>query len=605
MKSRSYLLYGSPAVIAILGLVLVIVFLNTEYTRAAVTVRYVAPDGMCGGATPCYATLQLAVDAAEAGDDIRIAEGVYTDVNHYAGLAQLVYLSKTVTLRGGYSTADWENSMPISHPTILDAQSAGRGLYIIGYISPTIENLSMRGGDAMELGGTPRFPLDSAGGGLYAISATITLRNTVWSQNRAGVGSAIYSENSHFSLLGSTILSNTGALLGGGMFLEKSDSRLVDNVFEGNGAGYGGGLAVYDGSAELNSNRIVSNQSSYHGGGVLFESADGSLIGNIITGNIAGGPGGGASLSGDILISQNTISQNTGDWGGGIALWEGNISLIGNTITDNSSGFLGGGVASTTSGSLDPNRKIVADNIISRNASPMGGGLFLSFVRPVLMRNLIEDNISQGDGGGIYANDCQVNMDGDIVTGNTAQGNGGGLALIQYGQSSLSNVILADNQADGDGSGLYTDRNSVDIAQATIANNIGRTGIYVQSGLPLGLGSSRVTMTNTIVASHTLAINATANSTVTIHGVLWFGNGTMISGAGTYLITNMIDGDPGFTSGGYHLSASSAAIDSGIASNISHDIDLEPRPYRQFDLGADEFWPAGVLKQVYLPIVSH
>ena len=50
-----------------------------------------------------YATVQSAVDAAEAGDEIRIAEGVYTEVNHYSGLAQSVYLSKTVTLCGGYS----------------------------------------------------------------------------------------------------------------------------------------------------------------------------------------------------------------------------------------------------------------------------------------------------------------------------------------------------------------------------------------------------------------------------------------------------------------------------------------------------------------------
>ncbi len=604
MKSRPYLLYGSSTIIAIFVLVVVLIFLNTEYTRAATAVRYVAPGGTCGAANPCYATLQSAIDAADVGDDIRIAEGVYTDVNHYAGLAQLVYLSKTVTLRGGYSIADWENSVPISHPTILDAESAGRGLYIIGYISPTIENLSVRGGDATGLRGTPRFQGDSAGGGLYAISATITLRNTVWSQNRADVGSAFYIENSHFSLLDSTILSNTGAMLGGGMFLEGSDSLLANNVIEGNWAGYGGGLAVYDGRAELNGNRIVSNQSSFNGGGVLFESADGSLIGNIITGNV--GSGGGASLSGDILISQNTISQNTGDWGGGIALWEGKISLIGNTITDNSSG-LGGGVAiSYFSNSLDPNEKIVTDNIITGNTAPTGGGMFCQFARLILMRNLIRNNIAQENGGGIYANDCQISMDSDTVMGNTAHGNGGGLAFLGIGRHvSLIDVILADNQADGDGSGLYTDRNSVDIAQATIANNIGRTGIYVQSGLPLGLGSSRVTMTNTIVASHTLAINATANSTVIIHGVLWFGNGTMIGGAGTYLITNMIEGAPGFTSGNYHLSASSAAIDSGIASNIFHDIDLEPRPYRQFDLGADEFWPAGILRQIYLPIVSH
>jgi predicted outer membrane repeat protein len=399
------------------------------------------------------------------------------------------------------------------------------------------------------------------------------------------------------------IVSNSVASLGGGLFLESSDSLLANNIIQGNGAEYGGGLAVYEGHAELNQNEVISNQSSFNGGGVLFVSADGSLVGNIITGNV-GQSGGGASLSGDILVTQNTISWNSGSWGGGLALGEGIISLISNTITDNRSSFPGGGVAiDYFTNLLDPNRKILADNIISRNASGMGGGLFFQSVRPVLMRNLIQDNTSEGDGGGIYANDCQVNMDGDVVTGNTAQGNGGGLTLIQYGQSSLNNVILADNQSHGQGSSLFIDRTSVDIAQATIANNIGETGIYVQSGLPVAIDASRLTMTNTIVASHTVAISASVNSTVTLHGVLWFGNETMISGAGTYIVTDMTHGDPAFTSGGYRLSASSAAIDSGVPSSIFHDIDLQPRPYIQFDLGADEFWPDGVLRQIYLPII--
>jgi hypothetical protein len=38
----------------------------------------------------------------------------------------------------------------------------------------------------------------------------------------------------------------------------------------------------------------------------------------------------------------------------------------------------------------------------------------------------------------------------------------------------------------------------------------------------------------------------------------------------------------------------------GVVSGIRRDIDMEPRPYGAYDLGADEFWPAGILKRLYL-----
>jgi hypothetical protein len=48
-----------------------------------------------------------------------------------------------------------------------------------------------------------------------------------------------------------------------------------------------------------------------------------------------------------------------------------------------------------------------------------------------------------------------------------------------------------------------------------------------------------------------------------------------------------------------------AAMAAGSASSARRmsDIDYEPRPYQVPDLGADEYWPPGALKQAYLPIV--
>ena len=42
---------------------------------------YVAPGGNCGGATPCYASVQDAVDGVDDPSDVvKVATGVYTGV---------------------------------------------------------------------------------------------------------------------------------------------------------------------------------------------------------------------------------------------------------------------------------------------------------------------------------------------------------------------------------------------------------------------------------------------------------------------------------------------------------------------------------------------
>jgi hypothetical protein len=41
----------------------------------------------------------------------------------------------------------------------------------------------------------------------------------------------------------------------------------------------------------------------------------------------------------------------------------------------------------------------------------------------------------------------------------------------------------------------------------------------------------------------------------------------------------------------------------GIDAGVTTDIDGLLRPYQLPDIGADEYWPPGALKFIYLPIV--
>jgi len=83
----------------------------------------------CGSAASPCRTVQYAVDQAQPGEEIRVATGVYTGVQGRpvpAGypnpptshlITQVVYISKTVTVRGGYTTADWDTFDPDANPS--------------------------------------------------------------------------------------------------------------------------------------------------------------------------------------------------------------------------------------------------------------------------------------------------------------------------------------------------------------------------------------------------------------------------------------------------------------------------------------------------------
>ena len=66
---------------------------------------------------PCH-TVQYAVDQAIPGGEIRVAAGTYTDIGTRAGVTQVVYISKTLTLRGGYTT-DFTARNPDVYKTVL------------------------------------------------------------------------------------------------------------------------------------------------------------------------------------------------------------------------------------------------------------------------------------------------------------------------------------------------------------------------------------------------------------------------------------------------------------------------------------------------------
>jgi hypothetical protein len=605
------------------------------------TIRYVAPSpaGNDGGNdcadsnTPC-ATVQHAVDVADSGDEIRVATGVYTDVHARPRadivatgvVTQVVYISKTVTLCGGYTVADWTTSDPEAHPTTLDAQGQGRGLYITGdpstgsgqAISPTIKGLRIISGTAAGLGGMKRGV--SAGGGAYVIRATVTFSDSHVFSNTAVCGGGLYIFNSSGVLLGNNTIHNNGAGSGGGVYFGDSPgAALIANTISENhgGAGAGAGLSFWSSpGATLIANTISENFGARQAAGLYFwKSPDATLVGNIVTDNRGSGGGNynyGGGLyfesSDNVTLTDNVIRGNFHEQrGGGLRISGCNhIRLIANVISDNSSGR-GGGLHVISSTDVE-----LTDNVISDNEAYWGSGAcFASSDSVTLTINIITGNhykLGGPDpdygGAGLRFEGCtNTNLIGNVIKNNRTANFGGGLRLGSSDITMINNIV-ADNQAEIAGSGLYIRNSSPLLLHTTIARNSGGDG----SGVHIAGTGSTVALTNTILVSHTVGITVAEGNTATLEATLWgtdtWANLADWGGSGT-LLTGTINlwGDPAFLDpgvGDYHITLASAAIDKGADAGVTTDIDGDPRPVGSgYDLGADEF----ALYYVYLPVI--
>jgi hypothetical protein len=588
----------------------------------AATIRYVAVDGAdagdCGApASPCR-TIQYVVDHASPGDEVRVASGVYTDVHGRPALpgspcpgviTQVVYLTKSVTIRGGYTTTNWSRANPISHPTTLDAEERGRVMAIGGTVSPTVENLRMLRGNGWALSGDS--PACYSGGALHAVSATVTL-----SANE---------------------IADSEGLLGGGLFLSGGWAQLHNNEISDNDGSLGGGLFSSDGFADLQNNAIRGNWSYEAGGGAYFRNSELQVTGNVITGNAAHEFGGGvflvdsnATLIGNSVVG-NSIDDYDGLMGGGVHAEGSQVALSGNEFVGNSSGTWGGGL------SVFHTDGWVSGNLFRDNrATQDGGGCSALITHIALTDNVFESNSLNGlwvaaataavsgnrfvanDGLGLLLMDGTFTFSHNLVMSNVSPFEIGGIgigATTNYTVTAtlVNNVIVGNRSRDG-GNAVAIRSGRVSMLHNTIAGNGGggASGIWVVKPYDFE-PPTYLTLTNNILVSHTVGISVSAGNTVTLQGTLWgagaWANDRDWGGPGAiYTGTVNVWGDPGFRDpdgGDYHLRPSSAAIDAGVDAGVGVDIDGDARPaLGGFDIGADEFVVLG-LYRVVLPVLLH
>jgi len=250
--------------------------------------RYVAPGGTDdNNCTLPYdfgacATVQHAVIQAIDGDEVRVAQGVYTDVNSTNGYTQVVYLDESLILRGGYTVGDWDTSDPESRWTVMDAGGQGRVVVVVGQdINPTIEGFHLRGGYVdgngaglyIPAGAVPTVQLnliysntaqDGYGGGVYyggGGGVPVLQRNTVYS-NAADYGAGFYVDAGVPRVWNNVVYRNEAVVSGGGLYNANGSPLVWNNTFYSNTALTGGGIFLSSGSPAV-SNTIVVNNANY------------------------------------------------------------------------------------------------------------------------------------------------------------------------------------------------------------------------------------------------------------------------------------------------------------------------------------------------------
>ncbi|HOU14248.1 MAG TPA: right-handed parallel beta-helix repeat-containing protein [Anaerolineae bacterium] len=553
-----------------------------------------------------YQTIQAAVDQVGNNGLIKVAAGMYSGVNTYGGLSQVVYISKSLTIRGGYLPDFAEPPDPDAHPTTIDAAGKGRGVYLTGNISVTLENLRITGGDAAGLKGGGYYSDNyDGGGGIYAITGTLMLSHSQLVTNVAGVGGGLYLQYGAAWLNDNLIAANRAITWGGGggLGFYESNITLNGNLISNNYAerGSGGGTFI-GGQAIFDSNSIISN---VDGGLYLWDTAA-SFVGNQIISN-TGEYGGGLRMvyNDEALFSHNLIAHNSAYHGGGLYLQNSNgITLANNVIISNTAFSAGGLVLNGCSGVLSAN--LISDN----RAYWHGAGVVMAYSQAVLQNNTVTTNHADLDGGGVFLEASRVTLENNTIADNTAN-RGGGL-LIYTTTATLTNNIIADNHANSAGSGVSIWAAQVAFLHNTLANNRGAGGGVYVSTYVTSWGEpwySTVTLTSTILSGHQTGLTVLPGNQVSTAGTLWFANDQ--DGEGVFSQQDDYLGSPDFVAaerGDYHLRETSAAIDLGQPVGVADDIDGEARPWGPApDVGADEFYPypgLSVSKQASTEIIA-
>lgn len=622
--------------VAILAQLALLSFPPGLANAAHAAVHYVAPNGVDSPdctqpSLPCRHP-QRAVLNSSNGDEIRIGGGTYvfdpsldTCGPSPAALgapAVVCVVNRQLTLRGGYSSADWSRPYVGGAATVIDGEDLRRALVVARTASPTsltVDGVTITRGRGVAH--VAESPPNAFGGGMEAIQADIVLRNVHFEANTV-VGTNASGDAAYDAAGGALGLRSpldqppATAILEDVVFRDNLSLAGSNGGGSGRG-GYGHGGALFTYGYVLDGIRLEFLGNEAHGGDAV--SSDGVSS----DGRQGDGLGGAASFEWGSQVTLTAVSAVQ------------NLAVGGNAspslATARAAGAFGGALFAEGHSTF-PTSVTLIDSLVSQNSAlggvarsgglARGGGMMGQEASFVISRTVVLENRAEGGPG-------DASGTGACSTGEAARGaaDGGGMTLSRLSTASvsagLSNVLVAANQAamgatgcipGGGGGGLAFQGLQATIAHSTIVGNevepfMAGHGLLVFGSPQTGIPGATVDLDHAILADHTAEFDGAAHvqASTTGSGSLDFGP-TLVAGnfaelAGGGSVTgqgNLIEvASAGFVAPGapqhdYRLTPDSDAVDAAQGSGEALDFENQSRTGTR-DVGADELGsPPGI-----------
>lgn len=489
--------------------------------------------------TCAYATIQQAVNAAQDGDTVRVAAGVYFE--------NVVITDKSITVEGGY---DSTCSTVTGGETRVEGSAGSGNTVAIGAGTTVLRHLDIAWGSGY------------GGGVQVAVGAHVTLDDSDVYYNHGSYGGGIYVAIGGVMTVtnGSEVRDNTASIYGGGarvwgafygydntsdihgncaphgggfdvpggtLYLNAADAYQNEAA---DAQGLGGGIRVINGGVVTltNSSYVYYDNRAYDGAGIHADASTVHLIGGgtVLRDNIASHYGGAVYLgNGSTLYSSGArIGQTGGEWlaneaylgagiyalnstidfsgyiinnmatsyGGGIYADASTVRLtnaqVGGTGTNEGnrlgpSGYLGAGMYLTNGTQATLEGTVVSSNAFQGTAVTYGGGAYLLAGSTMTLTNsTVEHHVApstaEGRGAGVYVSDSTLVLDASHVLSNTAGTVGGGIRMWNTSTVVVSggSTIGYNDSLNGEGGAIAaTGTPSVTIADATLMHNSAAT----------------------------------------------------------------------------------------------------------------------------------